>query len=153
MQRLLALTVAAAGLGAGAAAAELSPDVAAPYLHIQSMLADDSTEGVAEAAEAIAGAAGALGDAGAALGAAARAVALADDLTKARAAFGLLSDAVIRYADDAGLGELRIAFCPMARKSWVQEDGAIANPYHGSEMRTCGSFGRPGRREQRRPGP
>lgn len=144
MKRLLALTVVAAGLGAEAASAELSPGIAAPYLRIQSTLADDSTEGIAEAAEAIAEAAGALGDAGAAIGAAARAVALADDLVKTRAAFGLLSDAVIRYAGDAGLGELRTAFCPMARKSWVQEDGEIANPYHGSEMRTCGSF-RPSR--------
>ena len=67
-------------------------------------------------------------------------MALADDLTKARAAFGLLSDAVIGYAREVGLGELRLAFCPMARKSWIQEDGFISNPYHGSEMLDCGSF-------------
>ncbi len=138
--RLLALTVVATGLLAGSASAELSPAVAAPYLHIQTALAADSIEGVAEAAEAVAAAAAELGDAGGAIVTAARALALADDLTRARAAFGLLSDAVIGYAREAGLGELRVAFCPMARKSWIQEDGAIANPYHGLEMLTCGSF-------------
>ena len=140
MMRLLALTMAATALLAGSASAELSPAVAAPYLHIQTALAGDSIEGVAAAAEAIAGAAAELGDAGAAVVTAARAVALADDLKKARATFGLLSNAVIGYARGAGLGELRLAFCPMARKSWIQEDGVIANPYHGSEMLTCGSF-------------
>lgn len=140
MMRLLALTMAATALLAGSASAELSPAVAAPYLHIQTALAGDSIEGVAAAAEAIAGAAAELGDAGAAIVTAARAVALADDLKKARATFGLLSNAVIGYAREAGLGELRLAFCPMARKSWIQEDGVIANPYHGSEMLTCGSF-------------
>ena len=140
MMRLLALTMAATALLAGSASAELSPAVAAPYLHIQTALAGDSIEGVAAAAEAIAGAAAELGDAGAAIFTAARAVALADDLKKARATFGLLSNAVIGYAREAGLGELRLAFCPMARKSWIQEDGVIANPYHGSEMLTCGSF-------------
>ena len=138
--RLLALTAAAAALLAGSASAELSPAVAAPYLHIQSALAGDSIEGVADAAEAVAAAAAELGDTGAAIVMAARAVALADDLTKARAAFGLLSDAVIGYAREVGLGELRLAFCPMARKSWIQEDGSISNPYHGSEMLDCGSF-------------
>ena len=138
--RLLALTAMATALLAGSGSAELSPAVAAPYLHIQTALAGDSIEGVAEAAEAVGAAAGELGDAGAAIVTAARALALADDLTKARAAFGLLSDAVIGYAREVGLGELRLAFCPMARKSWIQEDGFIANPYHGSEMLDCGSF-------------
>ena len=47
---------------------------------------------------------------------------------------------MIGYAREAGLGDLQLAFCPMARKSWIQEDGAIANPYHGREMLDCGSF-------------
>ncbi len=140
MTKWLGLMAVAFVLVSGSAAAELSDDIAAPYLHIQSTLAADSIDGVSEAATAIVKAAGALGDDGVSLVAAAKAVSLADDLTKARAAFGLLSDALIKYAQDAGLGELRVAFCPMARKSWIQEDGAIANPYHGSAMLTCGSF-------------
>ena len=140
MNRVLLLAGIGLVLGAGSAAAELPADVAAPYLHIQATLAADSTDGVTDAAQAILSAAGDLADAGAAIVVAANAVSLADDLVKSRAAFGLLSDAVIKYSNDAGLGELKIAFCPMARKSWIQEDGDIANPYHGSEMLTCGSF-------------
>lgn len=142
--KTLLLGVVGLVLGAGAAAAELPAEVAAPYLHIQATLAADSTDGVGEAAQSIVAAAGDLGDAGAAIVMAANAVSLADDLVKSRAAFGLLSDAMIKFSDDAGLGELKIAFCPMARKSWIQEDGDIANPYHGSEMLRCGSF-RPSR--------
>ena len=127
-------------LAAGSAAAEISPDIAAPYLHIQGTLATDSIDGVTDAAKAIVEAAGELGDEGTSIVVAARAVSMADDLTKARAAFGLLSDAVIKHANRAGLGELKVAFCPMARKSWIQEGGDIANPYHGSEMLHCGTF-------------
>ncbi len=142
--KILLLAVVGLVLGAGSAAAELPAEVAAPYLHIQATLAADSTDGVSEAAQSIVAAAGDLGDAGGAIVMAANAVSLADDLVKSRAAFGLLSDAMIKFSDDAGLGELKIAFCPMARKSWIQEDGDIANPYHGSEMLRCGSF-RPSR--------
>ena len=144
MLRMLLLAVVGLVLGAGSAAAELPAGVAAPYLHIQATLAADSTDGVTEAAQSIVSAAGDMGDAGDAIVMAANAVSLADDLVKSRAAFGLLSDAMIKFSDDAGLGELKIAFCPMARKSWIQEDGDIANPYHGSEMLRCGSF-RPSR--------
>ena len=144
MLRMLLLAVVGLVLGAGSAAAELPAGVAAPYLHIQAALAADSTDGVTEAAQSIVAAAGDMGDAGDAIVMAANAVSLADDLVKSRAAFGLLSDAMIKFSDDAGLGELKIAFCPMARKSWIQEDGDIANPYHGSEMLRCGSF-RPSR--------
>jgi hypothetical protein len=140
MTKVLALAAMVFMLTGGSAAAELSADIAAPYLRIQTTLAADSIDGVADAANAIVKAAGALGDDGASIVAAARAVALADDLTKARATFGLLSDALIAHADEAGLGELKVAFCPMARKSWIQADGEIANPYYGSAMLTCGSF-------------
>ena len=140
MTKTMAVAAVVFVLTGGSAAAELSADIAAPYLHIQTTLAADSIDGVADAANAIVKAAGALGDDGTGIVTAARAVAHADDLTKARATFGLLSDALIKHARDAGLGELRVAFCPMARKSWIQADGEIANPYHGSAMLTCGSF-------------
>jgi hypothetical protein len=59
----------------------------------------------------------------------------------ARAAFGDLSAELIAYADKTKqpvAGKI-IAFCPMVNKSWVQADGAIANPYYGKAMSTCGS--------------
>ena len=35
---------------------------------------------------------------------------------------------------------VRVAFCPMAMRPWLQRDGALRNPYYGSQMLTCGSF-------------
>ena len=58
-------------------------------------------------------------------------------------AFGKMSDALIAYLDaqkvKPGNG-VRVAYCPMIRKPWLQKDGTIQNPYYGSQMLTCGSF-------------
>ncbi|MDQ3210392.1 MAG: efflux RND transporter periplasmic adaptor subunit, partial [Actinomycetota bacterium] len=65
----------------------------------------------------------------------------AKTIEAARTAFGDLSAALIAYADKTKQpveGKI-VAFCPMANKSWVQADGAIANPYYGQSMATCGS--------------
>ena len=65
----------------------------------------------------------------------------ATTIEAARAAFGDLSTALIAYADTTKQpieGKI-VAFCPMVNKSWVQTDGAIANPYYGKAMTTCGS--------------
>ncbi len=39
---------------------------------------------------------------------------------------------------------LRLAFCPMAFDSkgaeWIQQDGALKNPYYGQTMLRCGEF-------------
>jgi hypothetical protein len=35
---------------------------------------------------------------------------------------------------------VKVAFCPMARKPWLQADATIVNPYYGKDMVTCGSF-------------
>jgi hypothetical protein len=35
---------------------------------------------------------------------------------------------------------VKVAYCPMVRKSWLQKDGTISNPYYGSSMQTCGEF-------------
>lgn len=64
-------------------------------------------------------------------------------LADARRAFGLMSDALIRCLEDVGTPlpvGVRIAYCPMARKSWVQSDGPLANPYYGGKMLECGAF-------------
>jgi len=29
--------------------------------------------------------------------------------------------------------------CPMAKAEWIQPDGAVANPYYGTKMASCGS--------------
>ena len=120
--------------------AELPSALASPYLRIHIALSDDSTEGVEAAATALEDAALALGQAATDIASAAKSVAEAKAIKEARNMFSLLSNALIDYSRAVGLGDLKIAYCPMADESWVQSDGAIANPYYGSAMLTCGSF-------------
>ena len=35
---------------------------------------------------------------------------------------------------------VKVAFCPMVQKPWLQADATINNPYFGKSMQTCGSF-------------
>ena len=35
---------------------------------------------------------------------------------------------------------VKVAFCPMVRKPWLQTASAIDNPYYGKSMLTCGNF-------------
>ena len=142
MIRLAVIAAALAALAAVAvpASAAVADGLAAPYLHIQVALANDSTDGVAEAARAIATEAEKMGEAAAAIATAAEALAEASDLWTARDAFGALSDALITYGREVGFGELRIAYCPMVDKEWVQATSEIWNPFYGSMMLTCGEF-------------
>lgn len=139
MLRIAAIAAALAALAVPASAA-VADGLAAPYLHIQVALANDSTDGVAEAARAIAAEAAGMGEQAAAIGAAAEALADTTDLQSARDAFGPLSDALIVYARDIGFGELRLAYCPMVDKEWLQATSEIRNPFYGSMMLTCGEF-------------
>jgi hypothetical protein len=55
-----------------------------------------------------------------------------------------LSDAVIALVQTDGFTEaaadLRLAYCPMAKRSWLQRDDRLRNPYYGSAMLSCGEF-------------
>jgi Cu(I)/Ag(I) efflux system membrane fusion protein len=139
MVRLAVIALALVAFAVPALAA-VADGLAAPYLHIQVALANDSTDGVAEAARTIAAEAVEMGEQAAAIGAAAEALAGAMDLWSARDAFGPLSDALIAYGKDVGFGELRVAYCPMVDKEWVQATSEIRNPFYGSMMLTCGEF-------------
>ena len=121
-------------------AAELPATITSPYLKLQVGLAGDSINGVSEHASAMAEAAVALGGDAAAVVDAAKVLAATQDIASAREAFGSLSDALIHYSELVGLGELKVAYCPMLDKSWVQEEGPISNPFYGAMMLTCGSF-------------
>ena len=134
---LLALALVALTVPVSAAIAD---GLAAPYLHIQLALANDSLDGVADAATTMAREATTMGDAARPIGTAAQAVSAASDITTARAAFGALSDALIAYGEKVGFGDLRVAYCPMARKSWLQTAGELRNPFYGSVMLNCGIF-------------
>jgi protein SCO1/2 len=131
---------AAASSSQGVAPAAANPLTNAA-LAIHAALAHDTIDGVAAQAAA-------LRDAAAALQATAIQKAAADlagqqTLADARRAFGTLSETLVAYARSTPAmrqGGVRIAYCPMARKSWLQKDGAIENPYYGSRMLACGEL-------------
>jgi hypothetical protein len=119
-----------------------------PYLDIQSTLADDRSDNIHARAGDIAAAATALGAPAmkidtAALQLSAAAEAAEPDLAALRERFGALSEAIDAYMTGLKLRPpdgVRVAFCPMVNKPWLQKGDALANPYYGKEMLTCGSF-------------
>jgi hypothetical protein len=114
-----------------------------PYLKIHAALSADSVEGVSANAVAIAEGTHALGAPAIGIETAARQLASAADLADARAKFGALNDAVDAYmtGQHVVLPEgVRVAYCPMVKKSWLQEGSSIANPYYGKSMFSCGAF-------------
>lgn len=146
----LALVASLVGFVAAPAAraAETTPfdAMASHYESIWKALASDSLDGVAEHATAIAEIAATADHPAAAAEAApeiarqARSLAAAQDLDVARGSFGDLTKPLVRYRKAVGADRLKVAFCPMAKKAWLQPEGAIENPYYGSEMLSCGSF-------------
>ena len=118
--------------------------IVSSYLEIHAALASDRVEGARAPARALAATAAALGADGATLAKAASAVQAAPDLKAARDAFAALSDAVIARVkgegSKEGTADLRLAYCPMVKRSWLQKEGQIRNPYYGSTMLTCGEF-------------
>jgi len=114
----------------------------AAYGRIQQALAADSVEGVKASALEIATETAKLGSRAATIKVAINPFAQAEDIAAARAAFGDLSDAIVAYAGSqrVGFGEMKVAYCPMARKYWLQVGDAIRNPYYGGAMLECGRF-------------
>jgi hypothetical protein len=131
-----------------AAGAEMPRTIIDPYLKIQAALADDSTEGVHANAGVIVTAVTALGSpamkiVGAALQLAAASEAEPPDIKDVREKFGTLSETIDVYMTGLHLTPpqgVKVAVCPMVNKPWMQEGSALANPYYGKEMSTCGSF-------------
>jgi hypothetical protein len=125
---------------AGRPASELTP-IVDRYLRIQRALHGDTLEGIGAEARAIASGAKSLGAGTQLMQAAAEEFQHAADITAARAAFAALSDAIITYARDrkAGLGDdVAVAYCPMARKHWLQSGDKVQNPFYGRAMSECG---------------
>lgn len=61
-------------------------------------------------------------------------------LKEQRKSFWPLSTAMLKLAKDFRLNsnEVYIQYCPMAKKSWLNEVEAIQNPFYGSMMYDCG---------------
>ncbi|UCF66365.1 MAG: DUF3347 domain-containing protein [Acidobacteriota bacterium] len=64
----------------------------------------------------------------------------ASTLADARAAFGELSEPLIRYRELTRAHRPVVAYCAMAKKSWLQPEGEIGNPYYGQRMARCGEI-------------
>lgn len=142
MKKVLALVFAAL-VSTAAFASESTKAIVDSYLQIHAALSADKTDDVKPAAQAIAKEAARMGAGGEAIVKAAKAMESAGNLKAARAALGPLSDAVIAAAeadDWKDLAGVKIGFCPMVNKSWIQKDGKVNNPYYGSEMLTCGEL-------------
>ena len=112
-----------------------------PYLQVHEALHADTIAGTAESARKIGELAAPLGARAEPIAAAAAKLSQARDLAAARAVFGKLSDALMALAGDtdAELGEeVKVAYCPMAQKSWLQKGDVVQNPFYGKAMSTCG---------------
>jgi HPt (histidine-containing phosphotransfer) domain-containing protein len=126
-----------------AAGSQMPRSIVDPYLKIQTALADDSMDGVKQNAGEIATAATALGAPAMKIDTTAVQLASTTELADARDRFGALSEAIDSYMTGLKVTPpdgVRVAVCPMVHKPWLQEGSAIANPYYGKEMPTCGSF-------------
>ena len=148
MTKFVAATFVAVLLFSGTSlqASDAMKAIIASYMDIHTHLFTDKMDGVKPAAAAIAVQASSMGAGGAAMAAAAKRMEAAADLKAARDAFGALSDAVIAAGKAEGwkdVPDVKVAYCPMVNKSWLQKDGSIRNPYYGPAMPTCGEFKKP----------
>jgi hypothetical protein len=144
MKALAALVLmTAVTISGGVQASESLKAIVQSYLALQSQLAMDKTDDVKGPARAIAAQAVTMGKEGTEIAKAASRLESAPDLKSARDAFGALSDAVIAAGKAEGWKDVegvRLAFCPMVRRSWLQKDQQIRNPYYGATMLTCGEL-------------
>ena len=126
-----------------ASAAPLPNTLVDPYLQIQSALAEDRFDAIAALAKSVEQAASSLGKDAEKLAERAKVLAQAKDIAAARTAFGEVSRELEAYAEKTQStfgSDVRLAYCPMADKSWRQKGKEIRNPYYGAAMLTCGNF-------------
>ena len=114
-----------------------------PYIRIQQALNVGRVDGVREHARDVATQAKALGPDAEAIRLAATEIDRPPAIAAVRSAFGALGDAILAYAKDRhatfGAG-VKVAYCPMVRKYWLQRGETIQNPYYGQQMSDCGRF-------------
>lgn len=130
-------------LGAVADAKEISAALVQPVVDMAATLASDKMDGVTEKAAAVDAEAARLGAPASRIAAAATQLEKTRKIDDARVAFGALNEAIVEYMQAQKLTPstgVRVAFCPMVEKPWLQKDGPIRNPYYGYAMLTCGSF-------------
>jgi Cu(I)/Ag(I) efflux system membrane fusion protein len=124
----------------------------AEYLQIQTSLAADSTEGVAESVRKIEDLARKLDPAEAAVEhrehyeniperiiSACGMFTDPTDISSTREAFQELSKPVSMWVSMAKPEGERVMYCPMKKAGWVQQGSEVANPYYGAAMLRCGT--------------
>jgi hypothetical protein len=143
-----ALVLACAGVLAApqsrpASSTESLRGIVKTYLEIHALLTQDKFADVKGPAGTLASQTAALGNDGGPLAKAAAAFAAAKDVKSARDAFGPLSDALIARVKADGskdlVSDLKVGYCPMNSKSWIQREEGARNPYYGTAMATCGT--------------
>ena len=140
---VVSFILAVFALAGSALAADLPATLVDPYLRVHTALASDKTETVKADAGLIARAAGSLGAQAKPIADAAHQLEAAPNVQKAREAFGTLSDAMLAYIKATGStpgSDVKVAFCPMAGKPWLQKGTSIKNPYYGLGMLECGEI-------------
>jgi len=122
---------------------ELPHSLLDPYLRIADALANDSLDGVQQAAGELTTESTKLGAPGMRIQTAAAQMTSPGELADARTKFANLSVALDTYMKGFKMtlpDGVRSAYCPMKQKPWIQEGDVIRNPYYGTEMSTCGEF-------------
>ncbi len=122
------------------------------YLRIQTSLAADSTEGVADAVRKIEGLARKLDPAKAAaehrehyeniperIISACGMFSDPTDISSTREAFQVLSQPVSMWVSMAKPEGEHVMYCSMKKAGWVQRGSEVANPYYGAAMLRCGT--------------
>jgi protein SCO1/2 len=112
-----------------------------PYLRVSRLLNRDSFEGMQLHAKALATQARKPGAATFEISNAADALEHARDLKAGRIAFATLTHAMLGAMKAAKQGlpaGVKLAYCPMLDKYWLQRGDEIQNPYYGKSMPTCG---------------
>ena len=162
MKRVMSIFVLFIVAGAAVASAGQPSSFAAVMEHyelVRLALLNDSTQGVAANGKAIAsqlrtlqsdfsaeqagvpeGAASAVREGLPGMIVAADSLAGEPGLADARGAFYDLSKGLVRWREGAEGNRPVVAYCPMVKKSWLQPDGTIGNPYGGKHMPHCGQI-------------
>jgi hypothetical protein len=118
-----------------------------PYLQIQSTLAEDKLDNLAELGAAVVAASeGKTDKPGVAKIVQGAGRIAAQDIATARSAFKTMSEGMIEYAkaDPAKQEGNMIVHCTMTfagkGAAWVQKKGKVMNPYEGAMMLHCGDL-------------
>lgn len=147
---LLTFAILAVAGTATASTSAAFDEIMEPYEEVRLLLLADSTDGIAEYAELIRDTARApkAGSSEAedvqkllpAIADSAGDLAVSVEIEAARGAFYELSKLLVQVrAKISGDNVPVVMYCPMTKRSWLQPEGDVGNPYYGRKMPNCGN--------------